>query len=154
MKRNMILVLVVLILSIATLYSQDVSDDTKDAGNLTVTVSGFENDKGQLRIALFNSEETYSDKGEPIKPFIKGYANIKDKKAIWKVFENIPFGEYAIICYHDENGNNKMDKNFLGIPEESHGFSNNAKGSLGMPDYEKAKFIFNTEMENIKIRVE
>ncbi len=153
MKRNIILVLMVLALSISTLYSQDVLDDIKDAGNLTVTVSGFKNDKGQLRIALFNSEETYSDKGEPIKPFINSYATIKDKKATW-VFENIPLGEYAIKCYHDENGNNKMDKNFLGIPEESYGFSNNAKGSLGMPDYEKAKFIFNTEMENIEIRVE
>ena len=152
MKRNMILVLMVLVISIVSLHSQAVSDDNKENGNLTVAVIGFESDKGQLRIALFNSEETYSDKKEPEEPFIRGFASIKDKRAIW-VFENIPFGEHVIIYYHDENGNNKLDKNFLGIPKEKHGFSNNAKGSLGIPDYGKAKFVFNTEIKNMEIRI-
>ena len=152
MKRNIILVLMVLVLGIVTLHSQDVSDDSKETGNLTVVVIGFESDKGQLRIALFNSEETYSNKKEPKEPFIKALASIKDKKAIW-VFEDIPFGEYTVICYHDENGNEKMDRNFLGIPKEKYGFSNNAKGKLGPPDYEDAKFIFNAEIKNIEIRI-
>ena len=152
MKKNIILVLMVLVFSIVTLHSQDVLDDTKETGNLTVTVIGFESDKGQLRIALFNSEETYSDKKEPKEPFIKAFASIKDKKAIW-VFKDIPFGEYAVICYHDENRNEKMDKNFLGIPKEKYGFSNNAKGKLGPPDYEDAKFIFNAELKNMEIRI-
>lgn len=152
-SRNIIFILISFVLSISTLYSQDLSDDIKRTGKLTVTVSGFKNDRGQLRIAVFNSEKTYSAKKESRKPFIRGHTSIKNRKAIW-VYENMPFGEYAIICYHDENGNSKMDKKFLGIPEESYGFSNNAKGSLGMPDYEKAKFILNTQTKNIEIRVE
>ncbi len=152
MKRKPILVLMVLVLGIVTLHSQTVSDDTKETGNLTVSVSGFENDRGQLRIALFNSEENYSNKEEPIIPFNRGFASIKDNKTIW-VFENIPFGEYAVKCYHDENGNEKMDRNFLGIPKEKYGFSNNAKGNSGPPDYEEAIFIFNSEIKNIEITI-
>lgn len=144
----MILVLV-FAFSLITLWSQ-VSDKITGTGNLTVIVSGFENDKGQLKIVLFNSKETYSNNLN--EPFISGLVNIKDKKAIW-VFENIPFGEYAIKCYHDENGNNELDKNILGIPKEKYGFSNNANGSFGIPDYEKTKFVFNPEMENIVIIV-
>ncbi len=46
-----------------------------------------------------------------------------------------------------------MDKNFLGIPKEKYGFSNNAKGKLGPPDYEDAKFIINAELKNMEIRI-
>ncbi len=152
MKIKMIIILIVSVLSSVTIYSQAVMDDDKETGNLTVSVSGFENDRGQLRIALFNSEENYSNKEEPIIPFNRGFASIEDNKAIW-VFENIPFGEYAVKCYHDENGNEKMDKNILGIPKEKYGFSNNAKGNSGPPDYEEAKFIFNSEIINIEITI-
>ncbi len=49
---------------------------------------------------------------------------------------DLPNGNYAIAVYHDANGNNKLDKNFLGIPTEKYGFSNDAMGSFGPPDYE------------------
>ena len=150
MKKNIILVLLILVPGLVTLHSQAVSGDTKETGNLTIVVSGFESDEGQLRIALFNSEETYSNKKEPKEPFIKGFADINNKKAIW-VFENIPYGEYAIICFHDENENRKMDKNLLGIPKEKYGFSNNAKSRLGPPGYEEAKFFFNTELKYMEV---
>lgn len=140
----------IIVLSRVTLHSQTASDEVKRAGDLTVAVSGLESNKGQLRIALFNSEDTYSDKKEP---FNRGLVILNDKKAIW-VFENIPFGEYAIICYHDENENNQMDKNIVGIPKEKYGFSNNAKGSFGMPDYENEKIFLSTKTKYIEIRVE
>lgn len=60
-------------------------------------------------------------------------------------FENIPFGEYAIKVHHDEDGNNEMDTNFLGIPSEDYGFSNNASGTFGPADWEDAKFAFETD---------
>jgi uncharacterized protein (DUF2141 family) len=42
--------------------------------------------------------------------------------------------------FHDENDNNKMDNNFLGIPIEDYGCSNNAKGFMGPPKWIDAKF--------------
>ena len=55
------------------------------------------------------------------------------------VFENLPDGEYAIKMYQDENDNNKMDFNMMGIPKEGYGFSNNV-GMFGSPEYTEAKF--------------
>ena len=49
-------------------------------------------------------------------------------------------GEYAVSCYHDRNGNGKLDKNTIGIPVEPYGFSNDARGSFGPPKYKKARF--------------
>ena len=56
------------------------------------------------------------------------------------VLDGIPKGVYAIACYHDENNNGKLDTNFFGIPTEGTGASNNAKGSLGPPKFQNAKF--------------
>lgn len=49
-------------------------------------------------------------------------------------------GDYAIAVYHDKNGNKEFDKNFLGIPSERFGMSNNPKFGLKSPEYEEAVF--------------
>ena len=51
----------------------------------------------------------------------------------------LPHGEYAIAVFVDLNGNGKMDKNFLGIPKEQYGFSNNVMGKMAAPSFEQAK---------------
>ncbi len=51
-------------------------------------------------------------------------------------------GTYALACFHDENGNGKLDTNWLGIPNEGMVASNHAKGRMGPPKFEDAKFAF------------
>ena len=62
-----------------------------------------------------------------------------DKKAIITL-KDTPVGVYAVSAFHDINDNKKMDTNFLGIPKEPTGMSNNAKGFMGPPKYKDAKF--------------
>ena len=91
----------------------------------------------------------------PEKGFLKKYkdcrANVKIRAlegSLEFVFENIPNGKYAIMAYHDENNNGKLDTNFLGIPKEGYGFSNNAKGKFSAPSFEKASFdVINANLE-------
>ena len=65
----------------------------------------------------------------------------------------IPDGEYAIAFFIDTNGNKKLDKNFLGIPKEQFGFSNNAMGTLSAPTFEQAKFtVTGNTTQNIKLK--
>ncbi len=55
-------------------------------------------------------------------------------------FENIPAGTYAVGVIHDENGNHKFDTNFMGIPKEVYGTTNNVRGGIGgPPKFEPAK---------------
>jgi len=42
-------------------------------------------------------------------------------------FEDIPPGTYALVVIHDENMNGKLDTNWVGIPKEGYGFSNDVK---------------------------
>lgn len=103
--------------------------------NIKVEVSGLKSDKGQVMIGLYNSEKQF------LKTIYKGsVAAIKDNKAK-TTFSNLPKGEYAVSVFHDENGNGKLDTNFMGIPKEDYGASNDAKGFMGPPKYRDAKFI-------------
>ncbi len=61
-------------------------------------------------------------------------------------------GIYGISVFQDLNENGELDKNWFGIPTEPYGFSNNAKGSFGPPDFEDCSFEFSEDMEiNIKL---
>ena len=104
------------------------------AADLMVKVSDVEKGKGHLMIALYKSEEDYkSNKAS----FAKKVEALNSQEIA--VFENLPDGEYAIKMYQDENDNNEMDFNMMGIPKEGYGFSNNV-GMFGAPEYTEAKF--------------
>lgn len=69
------------------------------------------------------------------------------------VLKDIPLGTYAIAISQDVNGNGKQDTNWIGIPKEPYGFSNNAKGKMGPPDFEDAKFELTKDLViNIELR--
>tara|TARA_B110000444_G_scaffold259006_1_gene301487 strand:- start:778 stop:1314 length:537 start_codon:yes stop_codon:yes gene_type:complete len=66
----------------------------------------------------------------------------------------LPHGEYAITLFVDFNGNKKIDKNFLGIPKEQYGFSNNAMGRMSPPSFEQAKFtVTGPTTQDIQLRI-
>lgn len=58
------------------------------------------------------------------------------------VFNKIPPGTYGLSAFHDQNSNGKLDTNFLGMPVEDYCASNNARGFLGPPSFEDAKFSY------------
>lgn len=65
-----------------------------------------------------------------------------DKQSATCTFGPLGAGVYAVACFHDENGNGKMDTGLFGIPTEGTVVSNNAKGFMGPPSFEKARFSF------------
>lgn len=135
---KMIKLLMIAVLSIGSItFGQQT--DLLQTGNLTILVTGIENNEGKIRIALSDSEENYNSRDTV---FAAAVVPIKNNKALF-IFKNIPLGEYAVKLFHDENENGELDTNFLGIPSEDYGFSNNASGTFGPADYEDAKFIFN-----------
>jgi uncharacterized protein (DUF2141 family) len=108
---------------------------------LTVFVTGINNDSGQLIVSLHSDPSTF-----PKKNIAQKYSSIVNGKSII-TFNNIPNGIYAVSVLHDENNNGKIDFNFLHIPTEKTAASNNAKGFFGPPDFEDAKFIVDRDME-------
>lgn len=106
---------------------------------LTVAVSGIKNNEGTIRVGLYNSDKAF------LKTAYQSFSSeIKNNKAVI-TFTNLPAGEYAVSVFHDENKNEKLDKNMMGIPSEDYAASNNAKGFMGPPSYADAKFTVNKD---------
>lgn len=135
-----------LVLSFATALA----GDPASTGVLTVVVEGCKTDEGTVEIALVDSEESY--RGARARATRSATVGVSKGRAEWR-FEGLPFGEYAIQVFHDENGNGRLDSNFLGIPKEPYGFSNNARGRLGPPRYDRIKFEFRAGRQEVVIRV-
>jgi uncharacterized protein (DUF2141 family) len=152
MKMGLKIMLAVLILVVFTAkhLAQNSSEVSVKQGELTLNITGFENDDGTVKIALSNSKEDYTKKG---KAYRAESAPIQNKSAQWK-FEDLPFGTYAIKIFHDVNNNGELDTNFLGIPSENYGFSNNATGSFGPASWEDALFNFDKDSMVVEINMD
>ncbi len=140
MKHLLLISTAMLILSNLS-FAQDTLNINSGSGNLTILVVGFENSEGTARIGLCNSED---DWGKRDTSYAGTITEIKND-SVRVTFESIPFGEYGVKVHHDEDGDNEMNTNFLGIPSEDYGFSNNSSGTFGPPDWEDAKFLFDTD---------
>ncbi|MGA1237282.1 MAG: DUF2141 domain-containing protein [Limisphaerales bacterium] len=127
-------------------FSAEPADAPPAAAALTVTVTGIRSDKGKMHYALFNDPKGFTDHA------IDGTAvMIEAGKAQWKIKKLAP-GEYAIACFHDENDDGKFNQNFIGIPLEDYGFSNEARAGLGPPAWSKVVFKVSPGENQILIR--
>ena len=110
-------------------------------------VTGLRSEKGQVKIAVFNSPEKWLDE-----PLYSATINVDGQEVVWKI-NDVPYGDYGVAVFHDENRNGKMDKNVLGIPMEPYGFSNNVRVTFGPPKWEKAKFVVKSSSMDVSIEV-
>ena len=123
---------------------------TEGGVTLSVRLTNFRSADGQVLVALFRGGE-----GFPMKPgnaYRTAVAKIAGSGASLE-FADLPPGEYAFSVIHDENGNNELDTNFLGIPKEGIGTSNNAKGRMGPPKYRDAKFSVAAEPVSQRVKM-
>jgi uncharacterized protein (DUF2141 family) len=107
---------------------------------ITVTVNGIDSNDGKIFLALYDKEVDFLEKT------FKGTTSSIINNQCTITFENIPSGVYAVSIFHDENDNGKMDTNFMGIPKEDYGCSNNASGFMGPPKWSDAKFELKANM--------
>jgi len=123
---------------------------TANKGLLTVKLIGFRSDKGLTCVSVFNTAKGFPGKYDQAYKILR--SPIKGNQATLE-FPDLPFGTYALSVLHDENSNNKMDTNFIGIPKEGFGASNNPKGRMGPPTFDDAKFDLKSTSKSIEINI-
>ena len=105
-----------------------------------VKILNIRNSTGTVACALFESPHGFPTE------YLLSATNvmiIKIRKTQARCdFEDIPPGTYAMAVIHDENMNGKLDTNWIGIPTEGYGFSNDATGVLGAPSFSDASFTY------------
>jgi uncharacterized protein (DUF2141 family) len=101
---------------------------TASAATVEVHVTGVAAGKGKVNVAVCDKER-----------FLKqcaysGSAPAREGDNVIRV-AGVPAGTWAVLAYQDENENGELDRNFVGIPKENYGFSRDARGKFGPPDF-------------------
>lgn len=148
MRIGSMIVLAMVVGTVALPVTQAADTSPVRMGRITVRTTGYPEDKGVALIQLANSAEDYDgdDSG------FRGAAIPIANKEATAVFTDVPYGEYAVKVFHDANQNRKLDFGLMG-PKEAYGFSNNARGRFGPPDYDDVKFALAAKELTIEIEV-
>ena len=137
---------IVAIFLLGTARGAEVAEDGK--GILYVEITGIQSTEGVIYVALWEDPENWL-KAEPL----LGHEIPADAKAKQVAIRDLEPGVYALSVIHDENHNQEFDANFLGIPIEPFGFSNNVRKRFGPVSYEAASFTIEKDPVYHKIEV-
>ena len=114
---------------------------TSSKHNLTIEIDNKEPKKGKLYLAFWDNEKNFLDNDKT--KFVKIVDS--DSKKIKVELSSIKSGWWAMAMLQDENGNKEMDYNFLGVPQESFGFSNNPVIFMAEPSFDECKFYLQSD---------
>lgn len=106
------------------------------AARIIVTIDGLKNAQGNVFVGLYAS---------PAK-FLQGNQTDAQRRVkastgpITVTFDNLPPGTYAVGAFHDENANDHLDTNMLGLPTEGYALSNGVRAVMAKPTFQQAAF--------------
>ncbi|GAA3986326.1 DUF2141 domain-containing protein [Hymenobacter antarcticus] len=108
-----------------------------ETASVTVKVSALASTSSTVKLYFYNTRAGFLKSGKwafskSVKP--------EGKREITLPVE-LPKGEWAVAITQDMNNNDKVDKNFLGIPTEPYAFSNNIRPTVAAPDFNECKFM-------------
>ena len=135
MKLNTYILIILNFLFLNVIFSQEETSkyyitDLRGNISLEMEINNLKSNKGPLYIRILDENEN---------PVIVGTSPVINFSSEIS-FDSISPGKYAIQFFHDENENQKMDFNLIGIPKEKFGSSNDVKPILGPPKFEKMLF--------------
>ena len=138
-----------LILGLLNFYSSSDVPTLSDDLTLKVRINNIKDKKGNITVCL-SIEDDYCQATsaehfpKPCQRVIKHEA---DENEILVQFDHLKPGTYAVIVVHDINGDDRLNTNFLNIPNEPYGFSNNHRGTFGPPGFSKSSFELTKDLE-------
>ena len=116
--------------------------------NLELEITNVKKPKGQMIISLYTKAEDFPKRNKEYRRM----AVIVNSKVFNFTIKDLPKGTYAIALFHDENKDEEIDLNFLGIPKEAYGFSNNVRPLFSAPSFKDTQFTLN-DSEKLSIKL-
>ena len=118
------------------------------ATDLTIEVTGAKSASGKVRFGLYNDPQAF-----PRTPW-RGLETAATTTGVMTVtFKDLPAGAYAVSAYHDENDNDKLDRGAFEVPLERVGFSRDARGDKGPPEFRDAKIDLTDTAQKITFKM-
>ncbi|MDO7886059.1 DUF2141 domain-containing protein [Hymenobacter cheonanensis] len=129
--------LAALVLSGFSLGARPTLPPTKATETVTVVVSALASTQSVVKLNFYNAADKFLQKDQQA---FRVVVKPEGKTEISVPVELTP-GEWAVALTQDTNNNDKLDKNFLGIPTEPYAFSNNVRPRFAAPKFEECKFM-------------
>jgi uncharacterized protein (DUF2141 family) len=120
------------------------------AATLTVKVQNIDKGGGELHVALYDEASWPNDDAKPLADAV--VSAVAPQTVV--TLTNIPPGVYGAKSYQDVNRNGKFDQNWLGLPLEPYGFSNDAHPILSEPGFDRTKFTVTSGENTIVIHLQ
>lgn len=117
--------------------------------HLTIDVHLTQQAHGELAYLVFASSAGFP--GDRDKALRHGFLSIPSKSKNLRIDADLPPGIYAVTVYEDLNSNRKLDHNFMGIPREPVGTSNNPPAHLGPPNFGECSFHLGDSAQTITV---
>ncbi len=116
---------------------------------LDLSISDSRSADGQFLVAVFGSAEGFmSDYARAVARAVVNAAEAGSVRF------DLPPGQYAVAVLHDRNSNNKLDTNWMGIPTEGYGASNNPKPRFRAPRFSEAQFTLPAEGRQVVVSLQ
>jgi uncharacterized protein (DUF2141 family) len=135
-------------LSICLLFFFLLAPGSGSATDVEVRLVGLEADTGQVWAAIYASAAAYAA-GERL----HGSSAPVEGDSVVLVFSGIAPGTYGINAFQDLNENDELDRIANLIPKEPYGFSHNARGTFGPPDFEDFSFTVGDDPVTLEIQL-
>jgi uncharacterized protein (DUF2141 family) len=108
-------------------------------GVLRVHFVSMPNSIGRVLCGLYDSPDGFpTDRSKVI---ARAVGPVRDEQGVCE-FKGLKPGTYAVAAFQDQHGTGKITKNWLGIPTEAYGFSNDATATISAPSFQAASFQF------------
>ena len=125
------------------------AEPQEPVGSLVVTAT-LRSDEGNVLVSVFAGADGFPDDPDQA---VKRVTGPVAGSAATVTLSDLPHGTYAVSVCHDENGNGECDENWLGLPKEGTGLSNDARASLGPPKFEDDAGVLDSPEKAIQISV-
>ena len=119
--------------------------------HLTIDVQLSTDAHGDLAYLVFASPSGFP--GDWDKAVRRGFLRIPPGAHSMRIDTSLPPGTYAVSVYEDLNRNHKLDHNWLGIPREPVGASNNPHPRFGPPHFSDCTFRLLDHPSTIRINL-
>ena len=122
------------------------------AETLRVAIENVTKAKGSVIVSVYQGPQSYGNgkNGSPDLVLVKAAS----LSPMTFEFHNVQSDTVLVSVLHDRNDNKKMDTNFVGMPKEPYGFSNNARGRFGPISYEQGAVSMDSELVAVSINLD
>lgn len=117
---------------------------------LTVEIDGLKQTKGQICYSLFTQSQGFPESTD--KALQAECIPVREKSPVL-IIENLQMGNYALAVFHDANVDGELNRNFLGIPREGFGFSQNPQIKTSPPSFGDSVVVITESKTNLQVQL-